>query len=105
VVVTAKVELELPTLAVMVAGDSVMPKSCSEWTVRARFPECVSPADVPLAVTVKLPADIVAGMERRNFWLLPAGMLTGMLNGEAGDVVTPVGNPERVIATASANPF
>ncbi len=100
-VVTAKVELELPTLAVMVAGDSVMRKSCSEWTVSARFPECVSPADIPLAVTVKLPADIVAGMERRSFWLLPAGML----NGEAGDVVTPTGNPERVNVTGSANPF
>ena len=100
--VTAKVELELPTLAVRVAGDTVMPKSCSsEWTVRARFPECVNPADVPLAVTVKLPADIVAGIERRIFWLPPAGML----NGEAGDVVTPVGNPARVIATGSANPF
>ena len=97
---TAKLELE-PTLVVTVGGDSVMPKSCSEWTVRARFPECVNPADVPLAVTVKLPADIVAGIERRTFWLPPAGML----NGEAGDVVTPVGNPARVIATGSANPF
>jgi hypothetical protein len=100
VVVTAKVELE-PTVVVMVAGHNVMPKSCSEWTVRARFPECVNPAAVPLAVTVKLPADIAAGMERRNFWLLPAGMLKG----EAGDVVTLAGNPERVIATGSAKPF
>lgn len=100
-VVTAKVELELPTLAVRVAGDSVMPKFCnSEWTVRARFPECVIPADVPLAVTVKLPA-VAAGMERRSFWLPPVGML----NGEAGDVATPAGNPERVTATGSANPF
>ena len=97
---TAKLELE-PILVVTVGGDSVMPKSCSEWTVRARFPKCVNPAAVPLAVTVKLPADIAAGMERRNFWLLPAGMLKG----EAGDVVTPAGNPERVTVTGSLNPF
>ena len=100
-VVTAKVELELPTMAVRVAGDSVMPKSCSEWTVRAKFAECVSPADVPLAVTVKLPADIVAGIARARVWLLP----TDRLNVEAGGVVTPAGNPERVIFTGSANPF
>ena len=99
--VTAKVELEPPALAVMLADDSVMPKSCSECTVRARFPERVSPADFPLAVTVKLPAAIVSGMERARVWLLPAVTL----NGKAGDVVTPAGNPEKVIVTGSANPF
>jgi hypothetical protein len=100
-VVTAKVALEPPELAVIAAGDSVMPKSCIEWIVTARFPECVRPADVPLAVRVKLPSDIVAGMERTRIWLVPAGTL----NGEAGDAVTPAGNPERVIATGSVNPF
>ena len=99
--VTRKVGLEPPVLAVIVAGDSVMAKSCSEWTVRARFPECVRPADVPVAVTVKLPSDIVAGMERTRAWRLPAGTLKG----EPGDVVTPAGSPERVIATGSVNPF
>ena len=98
---TAKVALEPPPLVVIAGGDSVMPKSCSGWTVKARFPECVRPADVPLAVTVKLPFDSVAGIERTRLWLLPAGTL----NGEAGDVVTPAGNPERVIATGSVNPF
>ena len=100
-VVTAKDELEPPPLAVIVGGDSVMPKSCSEWIAKAKFPECVMPADVPLAVTVKLPADIVAGMERARVWLLPAGTL----NGEGGDVVTPSGNPERMVVTESVNPF
>ena len=99
--VTAKVELEPPALAVMLAGDSVMPKSCSECTDRARFPECVSPAEVPLAVTVKLPLGIISGMERARVWLLPA--LTA--KGEAGEVVTPTGNPERVTVTGSLNPF
>lgn len=98
---TAKVELEPPPLTVIAAGDSVMPKSCSGWTVKTRFPECVSPADVALAVKVKLPADIVAGMARAMAWLLPADRL----NGDAGDVVTPAGNPERVIVTGSVNPF
>ena len=58
-------------------------------------------ADVPLAVRVKLPADAVAGMERVTVWLPPAGRM----NGEAGEVVTPAGNPESVTATESLNPF
>lgn len=98
---TAKVALEPPALAVIVAGQSVMPKSCSEWTVKASFPACVRPADVPLAVTVKLPPGLVAGMERTRVWLLPAGTV----NGEAGDVATPAGNPERVTVTGPVNPF
>lgn len=101
VMVTAKLELGPPALAVMLAGDSVIPKSCNECTVKARFPECVSPADVPLAVTVKLPDGIVSGMERVRVWLLPAATA----NGEAGEVVTPAGNPEKVIVTGSVNPF
>ena len=101
VVVTAKVELEPPPPAVSVVGDTVRPKYCREWIVKARFAECVRPADVPLAATVKLPADIVSGMERARVCLLPACML----NGAAGDVVTPAGNPEKVIVTGSVNPF
>lgn len=97
---TPKVEVEPPALVVMLAGDSVMPKSCSECTDKARLPECVSPADVPLAVTVKLPAGI-SGMERARVWLLPAVTL----NGEVGEVVTPAGNPETVTVTGSLNPF
>jgi hypothetical protein len=101
VVYTAKVELEPPPLTVIAAGDSVRPKSCSERTVKARFAECVRPADVPRAAMVKSPAGIVPGMEKARIWLLPAGML----NGAAGDVVTPAGNPEKVITTGSVNPF
>ena len=86
--VTAKLALEPPALAVIAAGESVMPKSCGEWTVKAKFPEWERPAAVPLAVTVKLPSDIVVGMERTRVWLPPAGTVKG----EAGDVVTPAGN-------------
>ena len=99
--VTAKVESELPALAVRLAVDSVKPKSCGECTVKSRFPECVSPADVPLAVTVKCPAGIVSGMERAKVWRLPAVTL----NGDPGDVVAPAGNPEKLIITGSVNPF
>lgn len=98
---TAKAELAPPPLAVIAAGESAMRKSCGKWTVKVRFPECVSPADVPVAVTMKLPAEIVAGMERMRVRPLPAATL----NGEAGDVVTPAGNPEIVIVTGSVNPF
>jgi hypothetical protein len=100
-VVTAKVALELPALAVIAAGETVMPKSCSERTVKAKLRECVKPAEVPVAVTAKVPLDIVTAMERTKVCLLPVGTL----NGEAGDVVTPAGNPERVIVTGSGNPF
>ena len=45
-------------------------------------------------------ASTVAETDRVTVWLLPA-----TLNGEAGDVVTPAGNPESVTVTASEKPF
>ncbi len=66
--------------------------SCAEWE---------SPAEVPVAVTVKLLVPSVGGIVNATVWLLPAAKLKG----DAGDVVTPVGNPERVIATWPLNPF
>jgi hypothetical protein len=60
-----------------------------------------SAADVPLAVSVKLPANTLARTDRFTLWLVPAVRL----NGEVGDVVAPAGNPESVTTTGSANPF
>lgn len=40
-------------------------------------------------------------MDRVTVWLLPAATT----NGEAGDVVTPAGNPESVTLTESEKPF
>ena len=45
--------------------------------------------------------DAVAGTDSATVWLLPAATL----NGEAGEVVVPVGNPESVTAAEPANPF
>jgi hypothetical protein len=70
-------------------------------TVRGNCTECVSAAEVPLTVRVKLPANTVAGTDKSTVWLLPAATL----NGETGDVVAPAGNPESVTATGSVNPF
>jgi hypothetical protein len=94
-------ELEAPAFTVSAAGESTMLKSGRGSTVRGRLAECVSPAKVPLAVRGKLPAATVAAMERVTAWLPPAGTM----NGEAGEVVTPAGNPESVTATESLNPF
>ena len=45
--------------------------------------------------------DAVAGTDSATVWLLPAATL----NGEAGEVVVPVGNPESVTAAEPVNPF
>ena len=45
--------------------------------------------------------DAVAGTDSATVWLLPAATL----NGQAGEVVVPVGNPESVTAAEPANPF
>jgi hypothetical protein len=93
--------LEAPAFTVSAAAERTMLKSATGSTVRVRLAECVSAADVPLAVRVKLPADTVAGIERVTVWLPPAGTLKG----DAGDAVEPAGNPESVTITAFANPF
>ena len=93
--------MEAPAFTVSAVGERTRLKSVAGSTVRVRLAECVSPANVPLAVRVKLPAATVAGMERVTAWLPPAGTL----NGEAGEAVTPAGNPESVTTTESLNPF
>jgi hypothetical protein len=53
VVDTAKVELELPALAVIAEGIKAMLKSDAvEFIVRDKFAECVSALDFPVAVTL-----------------------------------------------------
>ena len=74
--------------------------SCPK-TVKGNSIECISAADVPLAVRVKLPANTVDGTDKITVWELPGATL----NGEAGDVVAPAGNPESVTTTGSVNPF
>ena len=46
-------------------------------------------------------AGTVAETDRVTVWLLPAATV----NGDAGDVVTPAGNPENVTVTVSENPL
>ena len=58
---TAKLELELPAVAVRVAGERERLKSGREVTVNDRGAECVSAPDVPLTVSAKVPAGTVAG--------------------------------------------
>jgi hypothetical protein len=48
-----------------------------------------------------LPFDAVAGTDTVTVWLLPAATL----NGEAGEVVAPAGNPESVTAAEPVKPF
>jgi hypothetical protein len=97
---TAK-DVESPAFTVSAAGDTAMLKFATGAMVKARLAECVNAAAVPLAVSVKLPGDTVAGVDRVTVWLPPGGTL----NEEAGEVVAPAGNPESVTITASANPF
>lgn len=70
-------------------------------TVKGIWIECISAPAAPLAVRVKLPANTVPGTVKSTVWLLPAATL----NGEAGDVVEPAGNPESVTITGSVKPF
>jgi hypothetical protein len=86
---------------VIEAGETPKLKSCAGLTFKAICAECVSAEDVPLAVIVKFPAGTVTGMDKVTTWLLPATAL----NGDAGEVVTPAGRPEIVIAIEPANPF
>ena len=48
-----------------------------------------------------MPLWVVFATERVTVWLLPAATL----NGEAGEVVVPLGSPVRVTDTEPANPF
>jgi hypothetical protein len=73
--------------------------SCPK-TVKGNSIVCISAADVPLAVRVKLPANTVDGTDKITVWELPGATL----NGEAGDVVAPGGNPASVTTTGSVNP-
>ena len=61
VIDTAKLELELPAVAVRVAGERERLKSGRGVTVNDRGAECVSAPDVPLTVSAKVPAGTVAG--------------------------------------------
>jgi hypothetical protein len=70
-------------------------------TVNGIWIECVSAAEFPLAVRVKLPANTVAGTDKVTLWLLPGATLKG----EGGVVVEPAGSPERVTITGSVKPF
>ncbi len=78
-----------------------MLKSLAEVTVSGKTTECVVAPDVPLIASGKLPAVTVAGTDRTTVWLLPAATL----NGNAGDVVAPAGNPESVRVTELVNPL
>ena len=77
-----------------------MTGSCPK-TVKGNSIECVSAADVPLAVRVKLPANTVDGTDKSTVWLLPGATL----NGEAGDVIAPAGKPASVTVIGSLKPF
>jgi hypothetical protein len=70
-------------------------------TVRETLAAWVKMPDIPLTATGNTPVGDVEGMVRVTVWGLPAVMM----NGEAGEVVDPEGNPERVIVTAPAKPF
>jgi hypothetical protein len=101
VIDTVKAEVEPPVPSVIADGNSTRLKFCGAITVKARLADFVSATDAPVAVTVKLPAGTVAGMDKVTVWLPPAAKL----NGEAGEVVAAGGNPESVIETEPANPF
>jgi hypothetical protein len=100
VIDTTKVELP-PALTFSADGDDAILKSGGGLTVKSSWAECALAADVPLTIRVKVPGATVAGTDRLTVWLLPALNV----NGEAGDVIAPAGNPESVTVTGSEKPF
>jgi hypothetical protein len=92
--------LEVPKAATTWLGDAATLKSLADRTVKFACAECASAEDVPLAVSVYVPADTVAGTESVTAWLAPAAIS----NGEAGDVVAPAGNPVSATVTELVNP-
>ena len=96
---TVKLEPELPGAAVMLVGEMPMLKSAEELIVNVIGAEWLSEPELAVMVSGKFPVD--AGTDSVTFRLV----LTGALNGNAGDVVTPVGKPAITNVRAPANPF
>jgi hypothetical protein len=83
-------------------GDRVREKSggAGTETVSETVAVCVVVPDVPVKVTVDVPAAAVEPAVRVMVWAAPGLQVT-----EVGLAVTPVGNPEMAMVTAPVNPL
>ena len=69
--------------------------------VAEQLTKSFGPLEALSGLDLEVPAGTVEAMDSVTVWLLPAATL----NGDAGEVVTPAGNPASVTVTDPVNPF